>query len=84
MRVMVTTNSNRNRNYSMYMNCLRDMWDLESDVFREHWYYRTAMFRINTNLWKEHAHLTTSARAFMEGKNHVEKNQIVLGSLERA
>ena len=81
MRVMVTTTGIGNRNYSMYMDLLRDLWDLESETFREHWYYREKMFRINTNLWREDAHLRASARAFMEGKNYVERTQIILEAI---
>lgn len=84
MRVMTTTTGIGNRNYSMYKGLLRDMWDLESKTFRKHWYYREKMFRVNTNLWREDAHLLSSARAFMEGENYVEKNGIILESLERA
>ena len=38
-----------NRNRKLYMELLHGLEDLGSKIFREHWYYRAMMFRINTN-----------------------------------
>ena len=37
------------RNRKLYMDLVRDLEDLESTTFREHWYYRAMCFKINTN-----------------------------------
>ena len=67
MRVMVTTASTSNREYYLYRELLHDLPDLESNTFREHWYYRAAMFRVRTNLWDKYNYLIKRAREYLEG-----------------
>ena len=65
------------RNNSLYWELLHGLDDLESTTFREHWYYRSDLFAVNTNVainptrrW-EHAHLMERARDFERGRNNV-------------
>ena len=38
-----------NRNMEHYKDLIKDLDDLESTTFREHWYYRAMCFKISTD-----------------------------------
>ena len=62
------------RNYRyMYWELLHSLDDLESELFREHWFYRLAAYGIHTNRWEQYSHLQEHAREYMEEKELYEQ-----------